>query len=509
MSEQKFIIGSKNKNIKKTMKQKIKEFKELKVVRKDNLLFNDKLIKYFTDIFVKTQTVEDYVNILTDDMMRQYWFKKDKDNYIIFNLKWLEVDSNGFRSWISKILTTFLKECRTDKYGTALNKISEEKYKKLYMKFGNLNSIQSLISSDHPDNYKHFNKQKNVILFNDSNYYDMKTKEVKELKQHVKMTIEIPFNSDIIKLTDKDEFCSNYFESLFSCKDTAQRMIDIIYTAISGNKLRYLITLWGKGRNGKSIFLNLLDDIFSHWSGPVSDKIFIEKKIQTTHNDEMVAVCKQRIGHFAEPPRGSVLCEDAIKRITGDDGIIVRDLGKTSYKDKPTATLFLACNTPPTFSSEGATQDRLIAFHFCNRFEKDSEYEENLKKHYPYILSYILRTGNLVDNPKPTENMDKAKEYIEHQSDVIEQYILESGDYEKDESGVFNQALFKKDITEWVNYMKLDSSDRDKIKMRSLYETLDKKGYPERARTAMIKKPRTGLKRLNNADIEDYGERFG
>lgn len=489
-------------------KSKMEDNELLKNIREYDFIDNGIRIE-LTKKMNNTKSDECYVKLLTNKFLRDRWYKISKDNYIFFNDgEWLDKDANGFRSWISSIFYRILEECHVNIKGLGYNLIGEKKYTSLFKKFGELNKIQSLISCNHPSETKDFNKAKNILLFKDNVVFDMKTKETKYQDQSIKMTIKLPFESDILELTDRDKFCKEYFKSLFNCNKTAKSMINVIYTAISGNKMRYLFILWGEGRNGKSFFLNILNGIFGEWVSPISEKVFIKRNNQSTHNDEMVDCCKKRIGYFCEPPSGSELCEDTIKKISGDDGVTIRDLGKTTYVDTPTITLFMSCNTPPTLSNDTSMQDRLIAFHFCNRFKKDSEKEEELKEHLPYLLSYILRKGKLIDNPKMTDNMREAKNFIEYQSDIVEQYLTDSGDYEKDKDSTFNQTTFKKDIMNWAKYTNLKRSDLDKIGMNNLYKTLDKKGYNEVQRTSKIKNRRSGLKRTDKADIDENEDRY-
>ena len=391
-----------------------------------------------------TKSDECYVKLLTNKFLRDRWYKISKDNYIFFN--------DG--EWLDKDANGFRSWISSIFY-----RILEECHV----------NIKGL-------GYNLIGEKKYTSLFK--------------------------------KFGDRDKFCKEYFKSLFNCNKTAKSMINVIYTAISGNKMRYLFILWGEGRNGKSFFLNILNGIFGEWVSPISEKVFIKRNNQSTHNDEMVDCCKKRIGYFCEPPSGSELCEDTIKKISGDDGVTIRDLGKTTYVDTPTITLFMSCNTPPKLSNDTSMQDRLIAFHFCNRFKKDSEKEEELKEHLPYLLSYILRKGKLIDNPKMTDNMREAKNFIEYQSDIVEQYLTDSGDYEKDKDSTFNQTTFKKDIMNWAKYTNLKRSDLDKIGMNNLYKTLDKKGYNEVQRTSKIKNRRSGLKRTDKADIDENEDRY-
>ena len=466
--------------------------------------------KIFNALYTNSRYDEDIISLLSEGEWKRYWIKKNRNEYLIWdiiNKEWKETDINGFRRHLSFILCQLLD---AGVFGQMMTDEIKKKYYDMLKKFKNLKKIQYDFITDSPDIYKVFNKKKNVILFSDNIIYEMDTKKLRKNSYEDKITIKLPYNSSILELTEKDDYCKNYFFSLFNCEETGSVMNNIIYSAISGNRIRGFMPLWGVGRNGKSLFLNMISDIFGDWASSLHQKVLISKKLQSNFNDEMVAVCNKRIGYITEPPSDSELKEDYIKQITGNDKITIRDLNKSSYEDTPTASLFLACNTPPAISSDLAIQDRLFAFHFCNRFEKDENYEIEIKSNYEYFLSFILRTGEIYfKDPPRTENMNSANKYFELQSDVIEQYLLQTSDYEKDENEIFNQAEFRRDIMAWANYSRLNQKEKDKLKPSLLYASLDKKGYELQKRTSLMKNPRKGLRRTQHADNDDYLERFG
>jgi hypothetical protein len=259
----------------------------------------------------------------------------------------------------------------------------------------------------------------------------------------------------------------------------------------------------------------MISDIFGGWVSSLSEKIFIDNGLKTTHNDEIVAVCQIRIGYVAELPEGN-LKESTIKMITGKDKVTIRDLGLSSYEDEPTCSLFFACNKPPKFSGDKAIKDRLFAFYFCNTFDRDVNFEDKLRDHYPYFLSYILRKGEILySDPPRTENMLEAGKYFKLQSDLIAQYLKETDDYDifdpnnkdhDEKDFVFNQANFKKDITKWAYHT--NKKCKEALQINQLYPQLEKKGYILISRTKSIKNPRKGLRRNNAIDNMDDEERF-
>jgi len=434
------------------------------------------------------------------------WIKQGGGNYLIFDIekrKWTPTCVNGFRIFIKFILDNYFYslQCKGVIFEEKTVFAVEKKLRKL-------KSIQNDFVTDQPKSWIDFDKKKNILLMDDNKIFNMVTKNIENNQSEYKLTVTLPYKSSILKLTDRDEFCKEYFTSLFNCEETAKVMINIIYSAISGNRIRGFIPLWGEGRNGKSFFLNLISDIFGDWVSTLSEKVFIDSKLSRTHNDEMVAVCQKRIGYITEAPEGGMLKESTIKEITGGDKITIRDLGKTSYEDTPTASLFFACNEPPEFSGSQSIQDRLFAFHFCNRFEKDVNYEDKIKEHYPYFLSYILRTGEIYKGDPPrTANMKSAFDNFKLNSDPLEQYLKETNDYEKydpdnnehkEEEFIFNQAVFKSDIIAWSRHTNKNTGK--KLEIKTLYPNLESKGYKLLPRTKTIKAPRKGLRRNNEID---------
>ena len=427
---------------------------------------------------------EAFVDLCVNDL-REYYVKFDTNKYLVRNdNKWEEVDRNGFRRIIRNII-----EDKLMPYG--LIDLDKKTVDTIHNFVNNkLDGLINLIPKSDDERikfYSKFNKQKNIIPLKGGYIYDMKKKEVRESTTKDLFTHELQYEKEVLNY-NKDEEIKKILLSWLDYDDTVDKLINHIYRCIGGYMSRNLTIFTGLTKNGKSTLLSLITEIFDPFVGVLSEKIFIEKKMsESSITSHLASIDKYRIGIFNEAE--GKLNQSLIKRITGGDGLTVRDLYKSEYTTKATASLLMSCNDPPEMKRNDAMYGRIRAYNFPNTFRKNDKFEEELEELKPYFFAYIMRHGKIELDDEETQSMVKARTKIELENDLVQQYLNETEDYIKCEDGIFKAKDFFQDFKNW----KYQSDIETKIIKKEVLKILDDKGYVERK--TQEGRYRIGLKR--------------
>jgi len=164
---------------------------------------------------------------------------------------------------------------------------------------------------------------------------------------------------DAITCNDKD--LKNYF----------QLLCGYLMTGEIGDRSIHI--LYGDGCNGKSSFINIIQNILSKFYTGLSDD-FNVKKTSKGATPELMALMFARCGSLPESDKKEVLNSKKIKTVTGDDAITGRHLFGHQVTFKTQAKLLWATNHKPKIDVEDkAILDRIKLIPFNARFEKTKE----------------------------------------------------------------------------------------------------------------------------------------
>ena len=106
-----------------------------------------------------------------------------------------------------------------------------------------------------------------------------------------------------------------------------------------------LFILWGTGANGKSTFLNVLQELFGDYSCTTGTETFMKKTSE--QSNDLARLKGIRLVTTTEVEQGKSLSESLIKQITGGDEITARFLYGEYFSFKPTFKIFMATNHKP------------------------------------------------------------------------------------------------------------------------------------------------------------------
>lgn len=184
-------------------------------------------------------------------------------------------------------------------------------------------------------------------------------------------------------------------------KDYLQKILGYILTGDVA-KGRCFFMFYGKGANGKSAVMELMQEIMGYYSKACPTSIILKraKKSEGGASPEIAVLdYGTRLGVLSEIDDGESLNEELIKRISGHDNIEYRPLYKNTKQFNCEATLVMITNNKPFFNLSDSMVDRIRYIEFKSRFVIPKEGE-------------ILPPGHYVRNP--TLINDLKTKYLEY-----------------------------------------------------------------------------------------------
>jgi phage/plasmid-associated DNA primase len=122
--------------------------------------------------------------------------------------------------------------------------------------------------------------------------------------------------------------------------------------SLFGNKKQSFFINTGKGGNGKGLFSNILEKSLGDYFLEVQHTFLTSKKEDNKANSDLYKAKGVRVVNVTEPEGCNITDEiqlntEFVKKITGGDTVVARDLYKSTISYKPQFTPFLQCNNMP------------------------------------------------------------------------------------------------------------------------------------------------------------------
>ena len=287
--------------------------------------------------------------------------------------------------------------------------------------------------------------QYNIVKFPNC-IYDMDKMEIIEPSEPVFTLIESQYNyNPNAKSTVLKDFLYSSLarETIEETEQVIKGLKQIIgYFFTSGNILNVLPVLTGVSGGGKSVFTNILTNIFG--TDKIAD-LSLQEMEKNTHGTSSLA--NKHLNFIRDSDNTRIESNSFIKQLTGNESVQVNPKGKPQYilpKDEVPKTM-LICNTIPSFRVyEPALIERFVIIEFLIKFRGTDKQDPNLEKKIlddPQELEWLIYES-LEAYKEMKENgegfilrisEDKTKELIDKHTNPINyllQKVILKHDYE-------------------------------------------------------------------------------
>ncbi|MCM2675595.1 phage/plasmid primase, P4 family [Alkalicoccobacillus plakortidis] len=203
---------------------------------------------------------------------------------------------------------------------------------------------------------------------------------------------------------DKNADCPNwmkFLESIFQDEmgNVQHDIIDFMqksigYTLTGDISEQVMFFLFGTGRNGKSTFINTVQEILGDYGRQTNSDTFIKKQNDNSINNDIARLDGARFVSAVESEEGQQLAESLVKQITGGEKMSARFLRQEFFEFTPEFKVFFTTNHKPIIkgSDEGIWRRlRLIPFTVTIPKDKvDKFLPQKLAKEMPGILKWAV-----------------------------------------------------------------------------------------------------------------------
>lgn len=360
--------------------------KELSADLKSNKYESGEL--QFTDVTNSNYFIKAYGNRLR--------YCKLWNKFLIWNGSCWEIDNNGtVEEWVLDFIHCMYRGIRVIKdprLAAAFEKhlIRSESYRKLQSLIGICQMSKEIKVSDTQLDTHHY-------IFNTKNC-SMNLLRGKEKECDIK-DLSTKCSSFIY---DKDALCPNWDKFLCQIFNNDMDLIHFIQKAV-GYALtgdiseQCLFILWGTGANGKSTFLNVLQELFGDYACSAATDTFMHKHYE--QSNDIARLRGMRLVTTSEVEQGKALSESLIKQITGEDVLTARFLYGEYFSFKPTFKIFMATNHKPriTGCDEGIWRRiKLIPFTVTiSKADRDKDLTKKLIAENSGIFNWVLKGYNM------------------------------------------------------------------------------------------------------------------
>ncbi|MBI5972009.1 phage/plasmid primase, P4 family [Staphylococcus caledonicus] len=200
------------------------------------------------------------------------------------------------------------------------------------------------------------------------------------------------------------------------------------YSLTGSTREQVMFILHGKGRNGKSIFVETIAEILGDYSNNMQVKSLMVKKNDNVNTD-IARLSKARFVTSSEPNEGFRFDEGLIKQITGGDKVTARFLYAEEFEYTPKFKIWVSTNHKPIIrGTDDGIWRRLVLIPFEvqipeEKVDKDLKYK--LLREAPAILNWMCEGAYMwmQEGLHMPDKLKAAGQTYRTEMDVVEQFI--------------------------------------------------------------------------------------
>lgn len=288
-----------------------------------------------------------------------------------------------------------------------------------------LKESQHLVSVD-MDNFDN-----DPHLFNVSNgYIDLESASLRDHERERYFTKQSP-----VEFTDTID-CPRWLEFLDETFKGNKELISYIkrsvgYSLSGSTEEQKMFILYGHGRNGKSVFLDIISEILGDYRMNIQPQSLMVKNASGGANSDIARLKGARLVTTTEPDDGMRFDEGLVKQITGGDTITARFLYGEEFDYEPEFKVWMATNHKPIIrgTDEGIWR-RLAIIPFTNQVPEekaDRQLTNKLRAEIRGILNWAVegyqewREIGLQDPQIVKEQRDEYRKEM----DPLEEFVID------------------------------------------------------------------------------------
>lgn len=246
------------------------------------------------------------------------------------------------------------------------------------------------------------------------------------------------------------------------------------YSMSSDMSEQVMFILLGNGRNGKSVFLNVMRDVFGTYAMNIQPSTITAKGTQNA-NQDIARLKGARFVTTTEPNRGMKLDEGVVKQMTGGDVMTARFLYGKEFEFHPEFKIWMATNYKPVISgTDDGIWRRMAIIPFENQIpiEKvDKKLEFKLKQETAGILNWCIEGYQKwrLDGLGEPDVIEQQRHDYRTEMDIVARFIEETCDTTDKKAETKAKDLWEA-FKSWVE----ESNEYDKFSAKRFYMELEK-----------------------------------
>lgn len=237
---------------------------------------------------------------------------------------------------------------------------------------------------------------------------------------------------------------------------------------------------YGKGGNGKSVFMNTIRGIMAEYAVTAPMETFVAAQ-GDRHPTDLAMLRGARLVSASETEEGRAWAESRIKQLTGGDPVSARFMRQDFFEFVPTFKLFITGNHKPVLRNvDDAARRRFRLIPWLTKPETpDPELEQKLKAEWPAILRWMIQgclSWQAEGLPTPEAIRRETNRYFDDQ-DAMAQWMGDECvvDPEGTPDSMAGDTMSSKLYGSWVGWCQRNGEEAGSGKRFS--QDLEKRGF--------------------------------
>ena len=302
---------------------------------------------------------------------------------------------------------------------------------------------------------------------------------------------------------DKDRMFSHITSSEYTSKFTPDTWLDFLEDIFAGDKevIRYIqkaigysitgsvreqvmFICHGKGRNGKSIFIEVLAEILGSYANTIQADTLMVKNASGIGND-IARLQNSRFVTSSEPNEGFRFDEGLVKQLTGGDKVTARFLYGEYFEFNPKFKIWVTTNHKPIIrGTDDGIWRRMILIPFDVQIPKekvDKDLKYKLMREAPGILDWAVEGSRLWQREglELPHKIARASNDYRTDMDVLEHFIEDT--CTRDKNGVAPAGQLYDKYKQWA-----DDSGEYKMNKNTFGKKMKEKFSKKRVTSGMV-----------------------